>query len=241
MERHPTNRGQIMRLPYLLAGALVLSLAPTAFADSIQYSVSTSFLANVYSPNDNYYGYYHTGDPTSSVTASIGEFRSTVDLSAYLFYLPEGSLVTAVSTKVIVPTITTLITGTGYLFHTDQLGSPTPGEPSIAPTFSQMGSSTVFVRDTAGKVQYAVNANEVSFGDSPLYFDLGGTIHGVMTNPGSNWSGYIGGNGQVTIPYTVELDVTYTIVPIPEPSTLALLSTGMLGMLGVVRRKIFNS
>jgi hypothetical protein len=34
--------------------------------------------------------------------------------------------------------------------------------------------------------------------------------------------------------------VIYTVVPIPEPSTLALLSTGMLGMAGIVRRKLFN-
>jgi hypothetical protein len=229
-----------MRLPYLLAWALMLSLAPTALADSIQFSVSTTFLANVYSRNDNYYGYYRTGDSPFGVNASIGEFVSTVDLSSYSFYLPEGSLVTAVGTKVIVPSTTTSFTGTGRLFATDASIPPTPGKPSLAPTFSQMGSSTVFVSYAGQNFLYAVDANEVSFGGSPVNFYLNGSIRGVMTDPGSNWSGYIGGDGQVTIPYTVEVDVIYTVVPIPEPSTLALLSTGMLGMAGIVRRKLFN-
>ena len=44
-------------------------------------------------------------------------------------------------------------------------------------------------------------------------------------------------SGQVTFPYTVKLDVNYTSSPVPEPSTLPLLGTGIIGLADVARRK----
>jgi hypothetical protein len=51
-----------------------------------------------------------------------------------------------------------------------------------------------------------------------------------MTTPGVNWAGYIGGSGQVLLPYTVELDVTYA--PVPEPSTFVLIGAGIFAIAG---------
>jgi hypothetical protein len=36
--------------------------------------------------------------------------------------------------------------------------------------------------------------------------EFSGRIESALETPGSNWAGYLGGSGQVEIPYTVELD-----------------------------------
>jgi hypothetical protein len=75
-----------------------------------------------------------------------------------------------------------------------------------------------------------ISGNEVSTGDLDLPFVLSGVILDTMPTPGVNWAGYIGGSGQVVIPYTVELDVTYA--PVPEPSTFVLIGAGIFAIAG---------
>jgi hypothetical protein len=80
-----------------------------------------------------------------------------------------------------------------------------------------------------------INGNEVSINLQNVIFDFGGGVFFDVVDAGSNWAGYLIGSGQVDFPYPVQLDVSYS--PVPEPSTFALLGTGILGLAGAARRK----
>jgi hypothetical protein len=79
-----------------------------------------------------------------------------------------------------------------------------------------------------------VNGDEVS-PSFDLLVEYVGQVYSDIQSPGSNWAGFIAGEGELDVPYTVELDVTYS--PVPEPSTFALLGTGIFGMVGLARHK----
>lgn len=116
------------------------------------------------------------------------------------------SVITSVTESVIVPS--TIVVGTGFIFAENQLPPQFFDQPSIAPTFSGTGKSDVFASYNSGLTSPVVNGDEVSTGDLDLHFVLGGCINGSIETPGSNWASYVGGEGQVAIPYTVQLDVT---------------------------------
>jgi hypothetical protein len=61
-----------MRNTWVLAATLLLTIAPAALADSIQLSVNSSVLANISSPNDNFWGTYTT-TPGVNWDGYIGE------------------------------------------------------------------------------------------------------------------------------------------------------------------------
>jgi hypothetical protein len=81
-----------------------------------------------------------------------------------------------------------------------------------------------------------VNGDEVSSAFSAVTVDYLGYVTSPLETPGSNWAGWLWGTGEVNFAYSVELDVTYS--PAPEPSTFALLGTGLLGLAGAARRKL---
>lgn len=228
-----------MRNTWILATALLLAVAPAALADSIQLLVSSSVLANFSSPNDNFWGTYSTAAPYTDHPSLGYDVTVTANFSSVSLFVPTGNAVTSAKIKVILPA--TPIQGTGVNFALNPFAPPGPGI-SIAPTFNGTGSTNVSVilapSFFSPPPSPLINGTEVSTGDLALEFILDGMILDTVATPGVNWAGYIGGSGQVLIPYTVELDATYA--PVPEPSTFALLGTGILGLAGATRRSFYS-
>jgi hypothetical protein len=236
-----------MRAHWILGAILCLTLVPTASADDVQLSISSSALINVSSPNDNFWGTYYNvpalrafsySDPSISGGASVSVPNTT-------FSLPTGSVITGVQlTSVLLPTQKNPAFGTGAIV-VDTTESPFGGLidhslVSVQPTFSSTGTSSVWAQVTSISGQTPFSGNELSTDNLIIQLALFGTIDSPLLSAGSNWAGYLNGSGQVDLPYTVDFDVTYTSA-VPEPTTLALLTTGLLGLAAVYRRASLRS
>ena len=220
---------QTMRRTWVLLTAILLSASP-AVADSIQLLVNSSVLAKFSSPNDNFWGTYSTGEPYTD-HPSLGSVLVFADFPSVSVFVPTGNAVTSAIINVILPQ--NPIQGTGVNFTLTSFQPPNSGI-SIAPTFNGTGSTNVFVSSQGSSFfplpAPIISGNQVSTGDLDLNFLLNGVIQDTVASSGVNWAGYIGGSGQVLIPYTVELDVTYA--PVPEPSTFVLIGAGIFAIAG---------
>jgi hypothetical protein len=189
----------------------------------------------VSSPNDNYWGTYYNVASEPFFVSEVG-IRGIVSVpfSTLSVSLPAGSTLLGVAVNFTVPDE---VIGTGQAVAESRFNQVIdPSLPSIAPTFGDNGVAEVSTTIFHQGPNLVVNGNEVSTGFSSFDLILRGALQPALVDPGSNWAGYIGGDGQVDIPYTVDLDVTYT-PPVPEPSSFVLLGTGAFGILAVFRSR----
>ena len=95
-----------MRTICSLAIVFLSLSAPAMRADTIQLTVNSSVLANIISPDDNFWGQYSTVTQKidyPSLDLGTGTF---VDFPGVSVLLPAGSVVTSAAVDIILPTTT---------------------------------------------------------------------------------------------------------------------------------------
>jgi hypothetical protein len=231
-----------MRLSARLVSAVVVSAlgtsiaVPSAHADSIQYILNTTATIDMTTLSDNFAGQYVN-------VASFPFLFTDPEVVGSVFVPLANASVSVPSSSVITSAFATVTLlqgtyqGTGYIFPLGQFAGHDPSLPSVAPTFSTIGTSDVTVDYFSVSLPAMVNGDVVS-PSFDLFVDYVGHVNSDLESPGSNWAGYLGAVGEMEIPYTVELDVTYS--PVPEPSTFLLLSTGIFGLADLARRKFLR-
>ena len=230
-----------------------LCLVTSAIADTLHVVINSNFNGSFSKDSDSYQGWYVSTERGSTGTRVPANFDGTwqTTFQNTSFVLPAGSVVTSALESISYDPSSDPIYGTGYVYVASGRCMD-PDLPCVAPTFEatvtsylQLGSISWGPLNESGfppgtSANAIVNGNTVSTGNMDiLFYNLFGTVAGTVLTPGLNWQGYIGGVADITIPYTVTMDVQYT-TPVPEPSAFVLSATGILGALGGIARRHFR-
>lgn len=242
-----------MRTPGCIVAVILFAFAPVALADSIQFTVNSSVHVFGGSPGDSWWGIYSTPPdaygttPIVHVSVPFGYAQGSTTFPNVSFFLPAGSVITSATMELIYPSI---FVGTASVAIAQGLGpSGDFTGPHIPPTFNYPATISFYIEDVFTSIGTlppgvfpntpTINGNEISTGTWNLLFLGVGDIAGTVDTQGYNWAGYITGEGQADIPYSVQVDVDYT--PVPEPPGFVLLGTAVLGLVGVACRKFTAS